>query len=250
MLRTALTLACLLLAALPGSGVSAAPLPDFNARYELRLGNLRIGTSTTRLETAADGSYHYESRSIPTKLVSWLFRGKLHETSTGTLGADGIRPDSYLFNRSGGRKEKREALRFDWQSMTVSNAVEGNRWEMDIPAGTLDELASQLAMMQALRDGETAVSITVADDAKLREYRFRAVGRETLELPAGRFDTVRITRLRDNRKRETYIWCAPALNYLPVRVWQREKDGSEYQSDLVEFSETLRVASESGPAGI
>ena len=38
--------------------------------------------------------------------------------------------------------------------------------------------------------------------------------------------------ITENKKRETYIWCAPALNYLPVRIWQREKDDAEYTSDL------------------
>jgi hypothetical protein len=67
------------------------------------------------------------------------------------------------------------------------------------------------------------------------------VGEETLELPAGTFDTVKITKLRSNKKRETYIWCAPALNYLPVRIWQREKDDAEYLSELESFSESLRA---------
>ena len=37
------------------------------------------------------------------------------------------------------------------------------------------------------------------------------------------------------------VWCAPALSYLPVRIWQREKNDAEYESELAEFSETLRV---------
>jgi hypothetical protein len=240
MLRTGLTLSCLLLAACLG----AAPLPDFSASYELRLGNLRIGTSHLSLENGTGGSYVYESSSTPIKLVSWLFKQQLHETSKGTLAGTGVRPDTYQYLRSGG-KERREALQFDWQAMTVSNQVEDSGWKMDIPAGTLDKLASQLAMMLALRDGKTDMAFNIADDGKLREYRFRVVGEETLELPAGTFDTVKITKLRDNKKRETFLWCAPELNYLPVRVWQREKDDAEYQSDLAEFSESLRVVNES-----
>ena len=125
--------------------------------------------------------------------------------------------------------------------MTVTNSLEDSHLEMDIPAGTLDKLASQLAMMLALRDGATEISFRIADDDKLKEYRFRVVGRETLELPAGTFDTIKVTKVRNNRKRETYIWCAPALNYLPVRIWQREKDNTEYLSELEGFSESLRT---------
>ena len=240
MLRAGLTLTCLMLAACLGAAAHTAPLPDFNASYELRFGSLRIGTSTISLESGADGSYVYESRSTPIKLVSWLFNETLHETSKGTLAGTGVRPDTYHYRRSGG-KDRREQLEFDWQAMTASSNLEDSRWQMDIPAGTLDKLASQLAMMLALRDGKTDITFKIADDARLKEYRFRVVGQETLELPAGTFDTVKITKLRDNKKRETFIWCAPALDYLPVRIWQREKDDSEYLSELESFSESLRA---------
>jgi hypothetical protein len=93
-------------------------------------------------------------------------------------------------------------------------------------------------MMLALGEGKTEVTFNIADGGKLKEYRFKVLGRETLELPAGRFDTVKITKLRDNKRRETYIWCAPELNYLPVRIWQREKDEAVYQSDLESFTFT------------
>ena len=241
MLITRLILTCLFLAASLSGAVRAGPLPDFSASYELRLGSLRIGTSTVSLENLPDGGYRYESRSTPTPLVAWLLRDKLHETSSGTLTGDGVRPDQYHYSRSGGKKERVDELVFDWQSMRVSNDVEGSRWEMDIPPGTLDKLASQLGMMLALDQGKTDVTFNIADDKKLKEYRFRVIGQETLELPAGTFETVKITKVRKNKNRETFIWCAPVLNYLPVRIWQREKDDSEYQSDLAEFSESLQV---------
>ena len=242
MLKTGLKLTCLLLATCLCSAVYAAPLPDFSASYELRFGSLRIGTSEISLENDADGSYRYESRSTPTPLVSWLLKDRLHETSIGTLADSGVRPDEYHYERSGGSKERKAELSFDWQAMTVSNHVEDSRWKMDIPAGTLDKLVTQLAMMLALRAGETDITFNIADGGKLKEYHFRVVGREKLELPAGTFETVKITKVRKNKKRETFIWCAPALNYLPVRIWQREKDDSEYASELAEFSESLQVA--------
>jgi hypothetical protein len=242
MLRTRLTLPCLLLAASLCGAVHAAPLPDFSASYELRIGSLRIGTSTVRLENRPDDGYRYESRSTPTPLVAWLLKDKLHEISSGTFASNGVRPDQYHYSRSGGKKEREDELVFDWQSMRVSNDVEGSRWEMDIPASTLDKLASQLGMMLALDQGKTDITFNIADDKKLKKYRFQVVGKETLELPAGTFETVKILKLRENKNRETFVWCAPALNYLPVRIWQREKDDTEYESELAEFSESLRLA--------
>jgi len=227
--------------------LQAAPLPDFTASYELRRGSLRIGTSTIALSTDAAGRYLYESRSTPSRLVSWFLKDRLHETSRGRLSSTGVRPDEYHYRRSGGREERQADLSFDWQQMSVENRVDDSNWKMDIPAGTLDKLVSQVAMMLALQQGKTDVTFSIADGGKLKEYRFMQVGHETLELPAGTFETVKITRLRENRKRETYIWCAPALNYLPVRIWQREKDGSEYQSDLESYSTALPAGKPATP---
>ena len=129
---------------------------------------------------------------------------------------------------------------FDWQSMTVENHVADSHWEMDIQAGTLDKLATQLGMMIALGQDRQDVTFTVADGGTLKEYRYRVIGKETLDLPAGIFKTVKVAKLRKDIDQETIIWFAPALHYLPVRIWQRDSDDEEYQSDLEEFSHSLR----------
>ncbi|MCK5479873.1 MAG: DUF3108 domain-containing protein [Gammaproteobacteria bacterium] len=226
----------LMTAILLSSVLHAASLPDFEASYQLKRGNLIIGTSNISLVNKAGNEYLYESRSWPTKWVSWFLKDKLHETSSGRLDETGLHPVRYHYRRTGGSREREAILSFDWDNLTVENHVEDSRWKMDIPAGTLDKLASQLGMMLALGEGKTEVTFNIADGGKLKEYRFRVIGHETLELPAGTFKTVKITKLRDNKRRETYIWCAPELNYLPVRIWQREKEEAVYQSDLVSFT--------------
>ena len=228
----------LMTAILLSSALHAAPLPDFNASYQLKRGNLHIGSMVVKLKTGTDGSYQYESRSWPARWASWLFKDKLFETSHGHIIKGQVRPDRYLYQRSGGSRKREAILSFDWDNMSVENNVQDSPWKMDIPEGTLDKLVAQLGMMLALGKGKSEVTFNIADGGKLKEYRFKVLGHETLELPAGTFKTVKITKLRKNKKRETYYWCAPELNYLPVRIWQREKDEAVYQSDLESFTLT------------
>ncbi len=232
-----LLLACTVFVSAP----RAAPLPEFDASFKLSRGSLRIGTSTVTLSLDKDGHYRYETRSTPSRWISWLLKDKLHELSRGYLDATGLRPVYYHYKRSGGVREREAELHFDWDQHSVENHVDDSVWKMDIPDGTLDRLASQLGVMLALQDNKTEMAFNIADGGKLREYNFRVVARETLELPAGTFETVKLVKVRRHTKRETYIWCAPELGYLPVRIWQREKDDDEYQSDLESFSESLRV---------
>ncbi|MGB5540934.1 MAG: DUF3108 domain-containing protein [Gammaproteobacteria bacterium] len=245
MLKAILAAALLLAVTLPAAGVQASVvMPAFKASYELSRGSMKIGNSTIELSTGANGSYTYKARSWPVRWVAWFLKDKLYETSRGKITAAGIRPDTYTYQRTGGRKEREANLTFNWKDMRVQNDVEDSKWEMDIPAGTLDKLVSQLGMMHALASGDTDITFNIADGGKLKEYRFKVVGEETLETPAGMFETVKITRLREDNKRETFIWCAPSLHYLPVRIWQREKDDAEYQSDLENFSASLRTSSD------
>lgn len=241
MLKTYLPGILLLASALLAPAGQAATLPDFEASYILKRGSLRIGSSTIELRTGDDGSYLYESRSWPTRWVGWLLGDRLHESSRGNITAAGLRPDSYHYLLSGGSSERQADLSFDWERNLVSNRVEGSLWKMDIPTGTVDKLASHLGMMLALGQNKDDVTFMVADGGHLKEYRFKVIGHETVEVPAGSFETVKITRLRDTNERTTYVWCAPALNYLPVRIWQRETDAAEYTSDLENFSEGLRI---------
>ena len=243
MLRITRLLAAVMLLSAATAG-AAQPLPDFQATYKLSRGAMKIGNSTIELINGSDGDYTYRSRSWPVRWVGWFLKDRLSETSQGKIGESGIQPVSYHYQRSGGSREREASLAFDWEQGIVENDVEESRWKMEIPPGTLDKLVSQLGMMLALSKGKTDITFKIADGGKLKDYRFAKVGEETLQLPAGTFDTVKLIKVRENNKRETYIWCAPELNYLPVRIWQREKDDSEYQSDLESFTDTLRIPAE------
>jgi hypothetical protein len=233
-------LATLLLTAwMPCTTALAAMPPDFRASYELTRGSMKIGNSSVELSISRNGSYTYRSRSTPVRWVAWFLKDKLSETSKGRITAHGIRPDRYTYQRTGGTTEREAKLVFDWNELTVENNVEDSQWKMNIPAGTLDKLVSHLGMMYELDNGETDIRFNVADGGKLKEFRFKVIGEETIEVPAGSFRTVKVSRLRDNSKRETVFWCAPALHFLPVRIRQREKDDSEYQSDLENYSSSL-----------
>ncbi len=218
--------------------LNAAPLPDFKANYRVEQHNLRIGTASIALHTDKQGNYRYEFRSWPARWVSWFRDNSLYESSRGTLDADGIRPVKYDYERSGDR-QRNASLAFDWGTMTVENHVAGSHWEMAIEPGTVDKLASQLGMMIALGEGKQDVTYNVADGGTLKEYRYQVIGEETLDLPAGHFRTVKVTKIRRDIDQQVIIWFAPELHYLPARIWRRDGDDEEYISDLESFSRSL-----------
>jgi len=229
----------LLLLLLTSHAAIAVSLPDFEARYALEQYNLRIGTASLSLRTDERGHYTYEFNSWSNRWVAWFRENRLYESSRGEISADGIIPQQYDYQRSGDQP-RNARLSFDWEDMSVENHVADSHWEMDIPTGTLDKLATQLGLMLALGDGERDVTYTVADGGSLKEYRYRVVGEETLRLPAGTFKTLKVIKLRKDVNQQTIIWVAPELHFLPVRIWRRDSDSGEYQSDLESFTPSLR----------
>lgn len=216
----------------------AADVPaDFDARYAISINDFVIGESQIQLQTQADGRYLYRSNTRSTGIAS-LFRGdRVQESSLFTLHRDQIRPLEYRFDHTGSKKERHAFLHFDWRAQKVSNTVEGHTWEMGIPEYALDKLVVQVAVMMDLTAGKAQLAYSIADGGKLKEYRFATVGEETIKVPAGEFEVIKIERLRKDFDRTTYLWCAPSLNYLPVRIEQVEhEDEVTYLSELKQTS--------------
>ena len=220
------------------ASLSAAPPPDFDANYRLEQHSLRIGTASIALHTDKEGNYQYEFRSWPARWLSWFQDKSLYESSRGRLDDNGIYPEQYDYERSGDR-QRNARLSFDWETMIVENDVAGSHWEMAIEPGTVDKLATQLGMMIALGEGKQDVTYSVADGGTLKQYRYRVIGRETLDLPAGTFKTVKVIKIRKDIDQQVIIWFAPELHYLPARIWRRDGDDEEYVSDLEDFSLSL-----------
>jgi Protein of unknown function (DUF3108) len=221
--------------------LQAASLPSFTATFQIMRDSLRLGTNEVALTVEENGDYRYESHTWPGSWISWLLKEDLRELSQGIMDQEGIRPLFYHYQRSGRRTARTAELTFDWKTSTVVNNVDDSRWEMTIPAGTLDKLSTQLGIMRELQNGATEKVFAVADGGKLKQYAFQAIGTEIVELPAGSFETVKLERVGDSTQKLTYIWCAPELHYLPVRILQRNEDQSEYRRELEDFSESLRV---------
>lgn len=203
---------------------SALALPEkFSAYYQVTHAGLTLGEAKVEYRQIGPDRYRYSSHTRPLGLAALILRSEIKEVSMGRITEDGFRPMRYEYDRSG-RKAREAELQFDWNRMRVINNISGKAWDLAIPEDTLDRMVSQLQLMHDLANREQDLVYRIADGGRLKEYTLRIVGREKLQTPHGVLDTVKIVRLTDNDRRATTFWCAPALDYLPVRVDHREKD--------------------------
>ena len=236
---------CLLTLVCCFAGARPAPdLASFEASYKITRSGIVLGEIQVRFQLEPDGRYRHESITEVTGIVSWFHGDRVQESSRGYLDQTGIHPAYYRFLRSGGKYEKLAEIHFDWEAGRVENVVDGQPWKMAIPEGTLDKLVVQIATMRRLQENLRDQHFKVADGGWLKDYRIRIRERTTLEVPAGRFETVKVEKDPGDNRRRTYLWLAPALGYLPVQIMRIETDGAVYYSELESFSESLR---RSGP---
>ncbi|HGX93180.1 MAG TPA: DUF3108 domain-containing protein [Candidatus Tenderia sp.] len=201
----------------------AQPVP-FTAVYLLTSGPLTLGKMTRTLSLSAEGHYIYNSHSKPIGYAKWFVSTELRERSEWILHDGQPRPLSYRYDRTGDKKRERHVhIRFDWEKMRVINSINNDPWQMSIPADTLDKLLYHLAVVYDLQQGKTTLSYHVADGGKLKTHTFEIIGNEQITTPLGTFNTL---KLKTPGKRDTIIWCAPELDYLPVQLEQKEKRGS------------------------
>jgi hypothetical protein len=95
-----------------------------------------------------------------------------------------------------------------------------------LPPGTLDELIYVEALRQKLAAGATSMVVPAlyGSGGELREYHLQTLGEEEISTPAGRFRTIKVQRTQTGGKYTVTLWCAPDLDYFPVRI-DRAKRG-------------------------
>jgi hypothetical protein len=197
---------------------------DFKANYALYYKGMKVAKMERRFSRTDDGGYLYFSNTETAGLISLFRDDRITEESRGQMHGNSVRPMRYEYSHTGSKKQRQVSIRFDWDKNEIINLVNGSAWKMDLEPGVLDKLLYQFLIMQDLNAGKRHLSYLIADGGKTKIYRFELQGEEIINTPLGKLQTIRLIRYRPNKKRETTLWCARDLHYLPVKVKNVEKD--------------------------
>lgn len=228
MLRVFVTLLLLMPLCIP-----AQELPDFSANYLVKLNGIQAGELQQRLSTDINGTRQFTSVTQAKGIFAFFKPDLVEETSTWVMVDDKIQPVHYLYQRTGGKKDKYLQLDFDWKLQQLHIDDKKQPWSLDLELQTLDKLVYQLALMSDLTSNKQRYNYRIADGGKIKSYTIDFIAEEVIRTPLGKIKTIKLKRLRDETsKRQTVLWCAPALNYLPVKLEHTEKDGTIFTASL------------------
>lgn len=214
----------LLFYALSASGEDFSPTL-FEAEYSIRIKGAKIARMKRVFTRLENGTYRYHSETQTTGLAALFRKDKIIETSNWQLDSPRLVPMDYYYDHSGGKKERKVNIAFDWENNRITNSIDGSSWKMPASPQILDKLLYQLAIMYDLQAGKESLRYTVADGGKTKIYNFEFLGEETINTPLGKLETVKLQRHKPNSRRKSTLWCAKDLQYLPVKVENVEKDG-------------------------
>ncbi|MCA3107158.1 MAG: DUF3108 domain-containing protein [Rhodocyclaceae bacterium] len=236
--------ASLVLGTLPAGAQAAEAGNGLPARLALIYSLLRSGLEIARIEETFERSgngYRLLSEARAVGLAALLARGQgWRRESRGTVAATGLRPDQFTDQRGANPLQR---ARFDWATNQIRFDRPGtDATEVDgeaLPPGTTDRLSFPYALAQramqppGLPAGEWEAPMT--DGRRVTRYRFTVSGRETVATPAGAFDTIRVSRVREKDDNATEVWLAAARGMIPVRILVTEPDGATFDQVLAQI---------------
>lgn len=211
------------------AATASDPPPSAELRYE-------VSGSAKGFDYRATGSLswrregpNYEARME----LAMPLLGKRVQTSSGSIGPDGLRPQRFADLRKGERAAHFEAAA---RRIRFSNNAPDAEW---LP-GAQDRLSLFLQLGGLLRaqprqTGEV-LSFQVAGIGDAEVWQFEVGALETLSLPAGQVQARPLRRAARKPQDSTVeVWLAPSLQHLPVRLRITQPNGDVADQRLAQL---------------
>lgn len=217
-------------ALLCASTAPAAELQPLRADYTVSRDGNAIGTSTSTLTRNPDGSWTLRSETHGTGGMAKLLGLDVREDSTFTLRDGKPQGLRYHYEQNAAIKHKRRSVDFDWNENRAQVRDNGKHFDYAIAPNTIDRSVVAVALGMALAGGAQSMQVPVAVKDRVENQDFAIAGNAVLTLPQGRYDSIEVDRTDAPGKIKS--WYALPLGVLPVRVEQKQHDGSVMVMEL------------------
>ncbi len=200
-------------------------------------GSLRLDYAVTAsrsvLTLNGDGTITYRRQGDTYELASTLQAFGIFEASQqsrGMVSSGGLVPQAYV-QRTGRRTPRTATL--NWTAGKVSFSAAKERYPTQPQMQDRLSLLLQLAWRLQREPAARLIVLPVAGVKHTSTYRFEAVAAETITVAAGRFDTMKFERHKDEDDDDALeVWLAPALCGVPVKLRFADDKGTVIEQKL------------------
>ncbi|HEY6280264.1 MAG TPA: DUF3108 domain-containing protein [Burkholderiales bacterium] len=200
--------------------------------YDVMMESFSLGTGTEVLETNGR-SYSIVSQTHPTGIAALIPKAKMRRESRGMITSQGLRPQQFLEQLG---KDEPAIAKFDWEKKLITFERGGNAQSEALPNIAYDRLCIAYNFVFHQPQGED-FQFYMTDGKRLSDYRYLMVGKEILNTPMGKIQTVHWTKQREKETdRGADLWLATEQYYLPVRIVFTDKGGRRYDQVAKQIS--------------
>jgi hypothetical protein len=215
------------------------PIPTYTAKYQALYKGHKVGSTEFRVSyDAANGTYSFTNATKARGLLKLARPHPAVDRSTFRYADGRVVPLEFWYEDGSRKGEDNLHMVFDWHTDKAVVTSDAGRRELPLAAGTLDRASVQVALMLDLRAGREPGPYHLADDDSIDTYRYERQGNEKIDTPYGNVDAVRVQQQAEGSSRTTYIWAAPSLQYLPIKI-EQHRDGEVLSAFLLESVEGL-----------
>lgn len=229
----------ILLFVISAPGFAALFEQGFQADYTLSKNDFKVGVAEYRLYPQPTGMLIYESTAKTEGLAALFIHDRIVERSHILQLQNGLRPQKYEYQQKGGKDTKHYQLNFNWTEHKLVNT--NINQTVDLPADTQDMLSFQLQLMHSLQAGKKELTFHLAEKNKIRAYHLQYKKEMKLKTTLGELNVMLLEHHRPEHKDVFRFWCAPSLEYLPVRIERVEEDGDRVKFELRRFASLPNV---------
>jgi hypothetical protein len=210
------------------------PLTPHSAQYRVFYGSIELGLAKYSLPAHKTGLYRYEFDSEVSLL---MLSDTRHIKSEFMVNKQGLSPYRYTHERGGTGSDYSEHTSFFKNQNNIFTIYKNEKADLAYEGPIFDPLMVQLQFRLDLSQANKIDGYKMVKEKEIDEYKFKVVGKETLTLDSGTYETIKIEVVRDSKKRQTFFWMAPDLAYLPVRLSHFSKGSKQLdiQLDSYEF---------------
>lgn len=214
---------------LPSFGY-ALPL-EYSASYDVEKFGIVVARSIHSLKHENNGIRL--TRHTETVGLAALFRGDvLDENSFLSNQNDQLLLTEFSYKqKSPDKKNRNVQLKINWVQSDekllgkVSGTSYGKKMEYKVDKPVWDTNSYQIPLMLNTKEKAGPQQYTMIVKGELKNYSFITHGIEEIEINGNTIKAIKIERDGSTNKKPVYLWLAPSLNNLPIKVekWKKGK---------------------------
>jgi hypothetical protein len=207
-------------------------IQPFTAKYNLIRSADIVGSASRTLEyiSPEQAKYSYKTN------IEWLiFSDNRQEVSLVNIDLHKVTPVQYDFQREGTGPDKNYVWQYNIADNLAINLKDNTELSVDFPSNIQDKLSYHLQnRLNLIQHPEQKLFVypVISHSGKIKNYVYQYDGEDELMLPFGMVKAIRLKREVIEKKKVTYAWFAPELNYLLVKIQQIKSDVEQFDAQL------------------